>query len=108
MQPHDACVRRPRWPEVSRLTFIRRARDLGMSLDDIRKLLAVSDQPDADCGEARDLLNQQLSKVEARRVELQALATSLKALAQRCDATCANQPGMTCTIFLDVTAPQAI
>ena len=108
MQPHDACVRRPRWPEVSRLTFIRRARDLGMSLDDIRKLLAVSDQPDADCGEARDLLNQQLSKVEARRVELQALATSLKALAHRCDATCANQPGMTCTIFLDVTAPQAI
>lgn len=92
-----------RWPEVSRLTFIRRVRDLGLSLDEVRTLLQVADGRDVDCGSARDLVLAHAEAVRARRIELEALEDTLRRMAQRCDATCANGQAESCTIFEDVT-----
>jgi len=38
--------------ELERLAFIRHARDLGLSIDSIRDLLALSQHPERPCGEA--------------------------------------------------------
>jgi DNA-binding transcriptional MerR regulator len=85
------------WPDVSRLTFIRRSRDLGLSLGEIRTLLAISDGS-ADCADARDLLDGHLVVVRKRREELQALEASLRAMIERCSAQCAGA-AVPCTIF---------
>ncbi|WP_425475290.1 MerR family transcriptional regulator [Sphingomonas silueang] len=41
--------------EVRQLAFIRHARDLGFSTDEIRSLIALSANPDQDCKEAGSL-----------------------------------------------------
>lgn len=91
------------WPEVSRLTFIRRARDLGLSLDEVRALLQISDGRTSDCSSARDLVLGHAEAVRARRLELEALEATLRQMAQRCDSTCADGQAATCTIFDEVT-----
>lgn len=46
---------------VERLRLIRHCRALDMSLDEIRSLLAVHDQPQADCSAVNALLDAQVS-----------------------------------------------
>jgi DNA-binding transcriptional MerR regulator len=43
--------------ELARLSFIRRSRDLGFSLDQIRALLALSDDRNRDCSGIDDIAN---------------------------------------------------
>jgi MerR family mercuric resistance operon transcriptional regulator len=40
---------------ADRLQFVRRARDLGLSLDEVRRLLGLADQKSSSCGKVRDL-----------------------------------------------------
>jgi DNA-binding transcriptional MerR regulator len=89
------------WPQVSRLTFIRRSRDLGLSIDEIKTMLEVSDGR-TDCGGAREVIVTHLAAVQQRRAELEALEVSLQSMADRCGATCAGEASISCTIFDDV------
>jgi DNA-binding transcriptional MerR regulator len=70
--------------DVRRLSFIRRGRDLGFSVEEIRSLLALSDQPDKDCGDALVIARQHLYDVEQRISELQNLRDALHAIANSC------------------------
>jgi DNA-binding transcriptional MerR regulator len=97
-----------RWPEVLRLTFIRRVRDLGLSLDEVRTLLKISDGKVEDCGAARDLVLAHAEAVRARRLELEALEVTLRGMAQRCDATCANGQAISCTIFDEIAVAEPL
>ena len=69
---------------IRRLTFIRRARDLGFPLDVVRALLALADQPDRPCGEVDDLVVGQLHEVERKIADLQRLREELDRLAHQC------------------------
>lgn len=62
---------------VSRLAFIRHARDLGFSVDAVRDLLDLSDHPDRACDGANSIARDQLRAVEAKIVQLKALRTEL-------------------------------
>lgn len=93
------------WPQVHRLTFIRRARDLGLSLDQVRTLLQVSDGDPSDCGDAREVIQVHLDEVRRRRAELELLEAALARMADRCDATCAGRAGVSCTVLDDVIGP---
>ena len=66
---------------VERLRLIRHCRALDMSLDEIRSLLAVHDQPQADCSAVNALLDAHLGHVRARLRELQALEGAPPSLA---------------------------
>lgn len=90
------------WPQVHRLTFIRRARDLGLSIGQVRDLLDVTDGDASNCGDARDLIQAHVEAIRRKRAELDSLERALTGMAARCDATCAADPAATCTIFDDV------
>lgn len=92
------------WPQVQRLTFIRRARDLGLSIGEVRQLLGISDGDPSACGDARDLLRTHVEEVRRRRLELEQLEAALTRMASRCDGGCAANPSEPCTVFEDIAA----
>ena len=70
--------------ELDRLSFIRHSRQLGFSLDAIRELLDLSDQPDRSCDEADIIARRQLKQVEQKMERLTALQTELKRMVEEC------------------------
>jgi DNA-binding transcriptional MerR regulator len=70
--------------DVDRLSFIRHARQLGVSLEAIRELLDLSDNPDRPCHEADSIARRQLKQVELRMARLKALRTELRRMIHEC------------------------
>ena len=60
-----------------RLTFIRRARDLGFSLAQVRELLDLADDRDRPCAAVDELARKHRTKVRAKIAELTALRREL-------------------------------
>ncbi len=69
---------------VDRLAFIRHARELGFSLDAIRSLMSLVDDPDRPCEAADRIARVQLVQVESRIERLQALKTELERMIEQC------------------------
>ncbi len=85
--------------ELERLTFIRRCRDFGFSIDQVRILTGLSISADADCSQVRDMAHAHLSEVRAKLADLKALGRSLVVFAAQCDTACAGGPGRDCVVF---------
>lgn len=73
-----------RQSHLDRLLFIRRCRNLDMAQDEIRELVRLADQPDADCSEVDALLARHLNHVQERLEELRQLESTLSQLQQAC------------------------
>ena len=86
-------------PDLHRLRFIRRCRDLGFPIEDVRALLDVMDAKTPSCLSARDLTLTHLSTVRARRDELEALERTLTAMAASCTEACAGGATPDCTLM---------
>ena len=69
---------------VARLAFIRHARSLGFELEDVRALLALSDDPRTDCGEADRIASGHLAAVEAKIEQLERLRSELQSMISSC------------------------
>lgn len=69
-----------------RLTFVRRARELGFSLDDVRTLLDLSQPQSLSCAEAKSVAATHLGKVRAKIADLVRLEGVLADTVSRCDA----------------------
>jgi DNA-binding transcriptional MerR regulator len=67
-----------------RLTFIRHARDLGFSIEAIRELLSLADNPETSCERADDIASRALEEVEQRLKRLKALRKELKRMVEEC------------------------
>ena len=67
-----------------RLAFIRHARELGFPLEDIRELLALSDDPERPCAAADLIATRQLAAVNARLRRLEALRDELQRMLDHC------------------------
>ena len=76
--------RQYRQSHLDRLLFIKRCRNLDMAQDEIRELIRLADQPDADCSEVDALLARHLSHVRERLQELANLEDTLQQLQQAC------------------------
>ena len=72
---------------VRRLRFIRRAKDLGFSLREIRELLALRVEPGATCGTVQARVREKVARVEAKIAELERIRDALEALAEACSGT---------------------
>ena len=62
---------------VRLLTLIRRCRDLGFPIDQVRSLVALAQDRDRSCTEARALAREHLEAVRAKLIELKALERNI-------------------------------
>jgi MerR family mercuric resistance operon transcriptional regulator len=69
---------------VKRLAFIRRSRELGFSLEEIRSLLRLVDGGNYTCAEVRDMTLQHSAEVRRKIADLRRLERSLKEMAAQC------------------------
>jgi Cu(I)-responsive transcriptional regulator len=69
---------------VGRLSFIRRAHDLGFSLDQVRELLGLADQKDRSCESVDAIARQHLAEVERKIADLKSLRRELDTLIGQC------------------------
>lgn len=72
--------------DVSRLGFVRRARELGFTLDEVRALLGLAAGGQASCTEVRDLAASHLQDVRARITDLRRMERALAESVRACDA----------------------
>lgn len=91
--------------DCERLQFIRRSRDFGFPVDQVRQLLALFDAPQRSCESARDIVAHQLTDVRQKLDELLALERSLKAFVDGCNDICAGGPAEACVIVKELAAP---
>ena len=71
-------------PHRARLTFVRHSRDLGFTIEEIRSLLDLSDDPERDCSEADRIASRHLAQVEEKIAQLTLLRDELTRIVGRC------------------------
>ncbi|MBI2455716.1 MAG: helix-turn-helix domain-containing protein [candidate division NC10 bacterium] len=69
---------------LKRLSFIRRARALGFSLEEVRTLLALADERKRPCAEVRVVAEAHLKDVRRKIADLEAMERVLKETVARC------------------------
>ncbi len=69
---------------LKRLTFVRRSRELGFTLDDVRGLLQLVDGGHYTCAEVRELTLQHLDEIRSKVADLRRLERVLKEMAAQC------------------------
>jgi MerR family transcriptional regulator, mercuric resistance operon regulatory protein len=73
--------------DTRRLIFIRRARELGFTLDEVRALLRLAEAGgETSCAEVRELAARHLADVKAKLAALRAMERTLTDAVRRCDA----------------------
>lgn len=92
---------------LRRLVFIRRCREFGFSIDQVRELAGLVDQPNRPCVEVRDIAALHLQQVRQKLDDLRALETSLSRIVCGCESACAGGTAVDCTILEDLAVPAA-
>ena len=69
---------------LDRIRFIRHARQLGFSLERIRQILALSDDPGHSCAEVDHIARDHLREVESKIERLESLRGELQRMISRC------------------------
>lgn len=69
---------------VKRLNFIRRSRELGFSIEQIKELLKLIDEPNHCCGEVKKIAMQHGKKVQQKIDDLQRLKGALNHMISQC------------------------
>lgn len=73
---------------LGRLSFIRRARDLGFTLDQVRALLGLSDQKNRSCEAVDAIAREHLGEIDEKIRDLKALRAELNSIVNQC--SCGN------------------
>ena len=71
---------------LDRLSFVKRSRDLGFTLDQVRDLLRLADDPRGSCAEVDAMAVQQIAEIDRKLADLQTLREEV-ARWGRCGAT---------------------
>src|SRR5690349_10221422 len=91
--------------DVRRLTFIRRCRDFGFSIEQVRDLVSLMRDRARSCEEAGALTRRHLADVRGKIAELEALARSIEAFMRKCETACAGGPGAECPVLEELAEP---
>ena len=74
------------WQHKQTLAFVRRGRELGFTLDEIRALLALGGPTDAPCADVREIAAKHLGDIRAKIADLRKLERLLASTIDRCDS----------------------
>lgn len=88
--------------DVACLRFIKRTRDLGFSVEQVRALLSISGEKGRDCGTVEAIASEHLAEVDRKIADLAALRSELAAAV----ATCGGGTVAECRI-LEAFSPSA-
>jgi DNA-binding transcriptional MerR regulator len=91
--------------DLRRLHVIRRCRDLGFAIEQVRELVGLLESDDRNCGAMRDLAQRQLDAVRRKMHELRQLEVSLAGLVEGCQETCLGGATRDCVILAVTPAP---
>jgi DNA-binding transcriptional MerR regulator len=69
---------------LATITFIRRARDLGFGMAQVRRLLALSESADKPCADVDLLVREQLATVDRKIADLSALREEMERMLVSC------------------------
>ena len=69
---------------LATLTFVRRARELGFTMAQVRELFALSDHDDKPCEQVDQLVKRQMVEVERKIAYLTALHDELEQMLRSC------------------------
>ncbi len=70
---------------LKRLVFVRRCRELGFTLDEVRGLLRFVDSGDYTCADVKALAEEHLAVLGQKIADLRKMATVLKGMAAQCE-----------------------
>lgn len=71
---------------LDRLSFVKRSRDLGFTLDQVRDLLRMADDPRGSCAEVDEMAVLHIAEIDRKLADLQTLRSVIVEWG-RCDAT---------------------
>ncbi len=71
--------------DVRRLSFVRRSRELGFSLEEIRGLLDLVDGGGFSCGEIQDMTLAHANDIRNKIADLRRMERILKDMAAKCE-----------------------
>jgi DNA-binding transcriptional MerR regulator len=92
--------------DVRRLTFIRRCRDFGFPVEQVRSLVELMADNDRSCLEARDLAEIHLAAVHAKLTDLCALESSIAELIEAAKVDCDGGPDAKCSVLERLSQPR--
>lgn len=72
---------------LNRLSFIKRARDLGFTLDQVRDLLRLADDPRGSCDEVDAIAELHDQEIDRKLADLTVLRSELIRWGSQCNAT---------------------
>ncbi len=81
---------------VQRISFVRRAQQLGFALKEISELLALEVDPGVSCADIRGRAGRKLEDVDARIADLERISSALKRLIDACPG---EGPARQCSIL---------
>lgn len=92
---------------VGRLRYIRRCRDAGFGLNDVRELVALSSSTERDCKQTLQITQTRLQAIRRQMAALRLLEQELSRCTQACATSCAGGPAAQCSLVTDLLRPDA-
>jgi MerR family mercuric resistance operon transcriptional regulator len=88
---------------LKRLTFIRRSRELGFTLAEVRGLLSLVDGSGHTCAEVRSMTLHHLDDTRRKIADLQRLALTLEDIAAQCEGDAVPECPIIEALFQEIT-----
>lgn len=88
--------------DIARLIFIRRCRDFGFGIPQVRLLCGLAASPAEDCTAVRDIAADHLSSVRQKLDELRCLEAQLAMFVDSCDSACCGGRSRDCVVLADL------
>ncbi|MBU6297483.1 MAG: helix-turn-helix domain-containing protein [Alphaproteobacteria bacterium] len=93
---------------MKRLNFIRRSRDLGFTLEEIRELLRLVDGRKYTCAQVESLAHQHVQEIGQKISDLRKIRNVLETMAAQCSGGKVPECPIIDTLFGDGRAPEKI